>query len=117
MNEMSFAFKTDQAFRNFATVSLHKAMQEFLIWFRKTFGEPFITGAFRDGDLGVHGTIPLRGLDFRSYIYTNPQNVVDTINQIWSYDFKRPGKMCAILHDTGKGNHIHLQVHPNTRKI
>jgi hypothetical protein len=117
MNELSFAFKTDQIFRNFATVSLHKNMQDFLIWFRKTFGEPFITSAFREGDTGVHGTIPLRGLDIRFYIYTNPQNVVDTINVIWIYDFKRPEMKCAILHDTGKGKHIHLQVHPNTRKI
>ena len=68
MNEMSFAFKTDQIFRNFATVALDKILQEFLIWFRKTFGEPFITSAFREGDSGVHGTIPLRGLDLRSYI-------------------------------------------------
>ncbi len=117
MNELSFAFKTDQIFRNFMDVSVDKILQEFLIWFRKTFGEPFITSTYRKGDTGVHGTIPLRGMDIRSYIYTSPQNVVDVINKIWSYDYKRPELKCAILHNTGKGMHIHLQTHPNTRKI
>ncbi len=114
---MSFTFKTDQIFRYFATVSLSHNLQELLIWFRKTFGEPIITSAFRKGETGVHGTIPLRAIDIRSYIYTNAQNVVDTLNQIWIYDSKRPKYKCAILHNTGKGLHIHLQVHHNTRKV
>lgn len=117
MNEMSFAFKTDQIFRNFASVSLYKTLQELLLWFRKTFGEPMITSAFRNNNTGVHGTIPLRAIDIRSYIYTSPENVVETINKFWSYDSNRPNFQCAILHNTGKGMHIHLQVHPNTRKI
>jgi hypothetical protein len=117
MNEMSFAFKTDQIFRNFMTVSIDIILQEFLIWFRKTFGEPLVTSTFREGDPGVHGTNPLRGMDIRSYIYSNPQSVVDTINKIWIYDPERSEMQCAILHNTGKGKHIHLQVHPNTRKV
>ena len=73
-----------------------------------------ITSGYREGDKGVHGTLPCRGMDIRSWIYNNPQAIVDDINAHFSYDPDRPEKKCAILHDTGNGNHIHNQVHPNT---
>ena len=91
-------------------------LQDLLIWFGQTFGEPFITSAYRANSAGVHSVEPLRGLDVRSYIYTNPENVAETINSVWEYDNTRPVYQCAILHDTGHGMHIHLQVHDNTRK-
>ena len=84
-------------------------------WVYDTFDDLVITSGFRDGDTGVHGAVPCRGLDIRSWIYKDAQVVVDAINARWVYDPTRPEKMCAILHDIGQGNHIHLQSHPGTK--
>ena len=62
----------------------------------------------------VHSMIPLRGMDIRSRIYDNPQSVVDDINAHWEYDHERPEMRCAIYHDVGRGQHIHLQAHDHT---
>lgn len=78
-------------------------------------GKVVITCGFREGDEGVHGTVPCRGIDIRSWIYKDPQKLVDLINKKWSYDHERPEKVCAMLH--GKHPHIHLQVHSNTEII
>lgn len=77
-----------------------------------------ITDGYREGDKGVHGTSPVRGIDMRSRIYSREiLNVVEKhINSKWQYDPKRPHKVCCMIHDVGKGVHIHLQVHPNTTK-
>jgi hypothetical protein len=75
-----------------------------------------VTSHFRQGDKGVHGTNPCRGLDIRSWVYGDPQSICEMINRAYEYDPKRPDKRCAILHNVGKGEHIHLQVHPNTRR-
>ena len=42
--------------------------------------------------------------------------ITDEINKYWIYDPERPEKKVAIYHDAGSGKHIHLQVHPNTRR-
>ena len=102
MSEISVTFKSEKIYRSFTKVPHHPILQDLTLWFERAFGEPFY---------------PLRGLDLRSFIYKNPQNIVDTINKVWMYDYKRPHMKCAIYHDTGQGDHIHLQVHPNTRKI
>jgi len=65
----------------------------------------------------VHGTIPCRGLDTRSHVYTNPKKIVNHINKRWIYDPKRPEKKVAMLHNVGSGEHIHLQTHPNTTRV
>jgi len=72
-----------------------------------------ITSGFRMGDMGVHGQRPLRGLDIRSRIYSDPNRLCQMVNDRWEYDWVRPEMKCAILH--GKDVHIHLQVHPRTR--
>lgn len=78
---------------------------------------PTITSAFRHGDKGVHGVG--RGLDFRSREMTEDQinQICFDINSRWQYDPDRPEKVCLLFHDTGKGPHLHLQVHPNTTTI
>ena len=81
-------------------------------WVDAKFGSTTITSAFRLGNKGVHGRC--RGIDLRIWDYADPQAVVDAVNEAWIYDPERPEMMCAILHDAGSGNHIHLQVHPNT---
>lgn len=74
-----------------------------------------ITSGFRREDAGVHGQNPLRGLDLRSRIYSDPNRLCRLVNDRWEYDGKRPEKVCALLHGIGLNEHIHLQVHLGTR--
>ena len=89
---------------------------EIVLWVVEEYDRLMITCGYRKGDTGVHGTTPCRGIDLRSWVYSTPKNLVQRINTIWEYDSNRPKKTCAMLHDTGSGVHIHLQVHGNTRK-
>lgn len=77
-----------------------------------------VTEGWREGK-GVHSTIPCRAIDLRFWIYSYKelQKIMREINNRWVYDPQRPTMECMILHDTGGGIHIHLQVHPNTRRI
>jgi len=75
-----------------------------------------ITSLYRPGDTGVHGTIPLRGVDLRLRNGRIGDALADLVNLAWVYDPDRPEKKCAIYHDVGKGEHLHLQVHPKTVK-
>lgn len=38
------------------------------------------------------------------------------VNAAWEYDPRRPDKECALWADHGTGPHLHLQVHPFTRR-
>ena len=78
-----------------------------------------ITEGYREplhkGD--VHSTIPVRAIDIRSWIYGEPERIVDYINEEWEYDYIRPQKQVAIYHSAkGGAKHIHIQVHPNTKR-
>ena len=75
-----------------------------------------ITSIYRIGDNGVHGTLPLRGLDLRCRNDDFGHLIQSYVNEKWVYDPDRPHKDCCMYHDTGLGKHIHLQVHPKTRK-
>lgn len=77
-----------------------------------------VTEGWRKGN-GVHSTEPCRGIDLRSWIYSPSKikEINDYINSRWVYDIKRPTMECCIIHDVGKGVHIHLQVHPNTKRV
>ena len=83
-------------------------------WVVDEYGVITVTSGYREGDDGVHGTEPCRGLDIRSHIFVDPSGVTNRINVYWSYDYKRPDKLCSMVHNVGMGQHIHLQVHPNT---
>lgn len=117
MNEISVTFKNRQMFRNFVAVQHHPILVELELWFEERFGEPTVTSAFREGKTGVHSVIPLRGIDYRSHDYDDPKSIEEEINKAWTYDPERSHLKCALFHDIGQGAHIHLQVHPNTRKI
>lgn len=80
------------------------------------FGLDVVTSAYRFGDPGVHGQMPLRGIDLRCRDAIIGNHIANWINKKWQYDFTRPKKKCAICHNTGKGLHIHLQSHPNTKR-
>ena len=73
-----------------------------------------VTSLYRINDSGVHGQLPLRGIDFRMKDSEIGKLVEGKINEKWSYDTNRPHKKCAVFHDVGRGVHLHIQSHPNT---
>ena len=73
-----------------------------------------ITSLYRIGDNGVHGQLPLRGIDVSMKDVDIGKIVEKKINEKWAYDPDRPNMKCAIFHDVGQGIHLHLQSHPNT---
>lgn len=93
----------------------HSRMIELIKWFCVRYSEVVITGGFEERSYpSVHSVVKVRGLDVRSRIYEDPEAVVEDVNRHWIYDPERPEKVCAMYHDTGRGKHIHLQVHDNT---
>ena len=44
------------------------------------------------------------------------QRLADHVNLEWAYDPARPGIFCAVARPHGTGPHLHLQVHPATRR-
>jgi len=73
-----------------------------------------ITSLYRIDDGGVHGTLPLRGLDVRCHDRTVGGAVEDYANTMWVYDPGRPHLRVCQAHDSGMGFHLHFQVHPKT---
>lgn len=98
---------------------IDKDLRNIIIETEKELGVEFTaTSLFRISDPGVHGQLPLRGIDLRCRSAKFGEVVEDHINSKWSYDQKRPEFKCAKYH-TVKGNapHMHIQVHPNTARI
>lgn len=97
----------------------HPILNRLMIWIIQEFHSVCITEAFRhqrhSNDL--HGTIPVRAIDLRSWIYISPQEVADRINEVWQYDPTRPNMECCVYHDSGSGPHFHIQVHPKTIQV
>jgi len=75
-------------------------------------GNMVITSPYRPGDPGTHGTNPGRSFDLR--FTAKSELICETINTEWEYDHERPSMKCASIH--GKNPHIHLKVHPNTKR-
>ena len=96
----------------------HPLLIEIVLDVYSVASEIVITEGWREGK-GVHSTDPCRGIDLRSWIYsaTRLKNIQAYINSRWTYDPKRPTMECCIVHDVGKGIHLHLQVHPNSIKV
>jgi len=89
----------------------HPKMLELIKWFVNRNGKAVITQGYEKRPYpSVHSVVPVRGIDLRSWIYNYPFNAVDDCNIHWTYDPKIPERKCAILHDSGSGEHIHLQV-------
>jgi hypothetical protein len=76
--------------------------------------EQTVTSLFRPGDKGVHGTIPVRGLDWRCRDAERGRVIEEAVNSRWQYDPNRPNMKCCMFHSVGQGWHLHLQVHPRT---
>lgn len=99
------------------TVAWHPKLIALFLWMvvRYSKDKIVLTAAYEVRDKpSVHYVNPLRGLDIRSWVFKHPQEIVDDINAHWTYDFNRPNKKVAMLHNVGKGEHIHLQVHEKT---
>lgn len=94
---------------------IDKNLRVMLLWLEDTTGlEYTITSLYRIGDSGVHGTLPLRGIDLRCRNAETGKVIERLINESWIYDPARPDISCAILHGEGYNLHLHLQVHPDT---
>lgn len=110
-------YKDLKVLRGMFTVAWHPFLIALFLWLvvRYSKGKILLTSAYRKGDAGVHGQVPLRGIDLRSYrIFPNPEEICEDINAHWTYDSNRPEMKVAMYHNAGSGFHIHLQVHPNT---
>ena len=92
-------------------------LREMVAWLEKSTGFTFtITSLYRIGDTGVHGQLPVRGIDLRCRNKVVGHELEYLVNYFWLYDPTRPIKECAFLHGVGANLHLHLQVHPNTVK-
>ena len=59
-----------------------------------------------------------RGVDLRSWMYQGAElgKLLEYLNKKYDYDPERPGQhKVDIHHNVGRGQHIHLQNHPNTK--
>ncbi len=109
-------FKDKKVFINSHKVMWHPLLMEVAWWIYEERGEIIITSAYREKpiyskDSGIHSTHPLRAMDIRSWIYSDPKRLEHRINSHWIYDPSRPQKRVAKYHYGATGNHIHLQVH------
>ena len=78
-------------------------------------GTMHVTSICRPDSSGVHGVLPVRGIDIRCRDEEIATAIANLLNSLWEYDPQRPHMNVALAHDTGQGMHLHLQVHPRTR--
>lgn len=96
---------------------LDRKLRKLVAWLESRTGLQYtITSLFRIDDTGPHGTMPVRAVDLRCRNDQVGHALEFFVNSEWEYDPKRPEMQCAIYHDVGKGEHLHLQVHTNTKK-
>ncbi len=97
---------------------IHPLLREIVLWVEENYGEQTVTSLYRIGDAGVHGQLPLRGVDLRDYSESLSREIMAEVNERWSYDPKRPAIGCCLYHKNrvGGGRHLHFQVHPNTER-
>jgi len=89
-------------------------LRELALAIEERFGEKTITSLYRIGDKGVHGTLPLRGIDLRCNSKDHGEEVEQWVNEQWIYNPHDLKRNCCLFHNVGSGYHLHIQVHPNT---
>lgn len=95
---------------------VHRKLRDILVWLEELTGFEFtITSIYRIDDTGVHGQLPVRGIDLRCRSEEAGKVIRNLINNRWQYDPDRPHMECCILHGSGWNLHLHTQVHDNTR--
>lgn len=93
-------------------------LRKIALWIERETGvEWTITSPYRMDDLGCHGQLPLRAFDLRIRLESMGEVLADHINKYWQYDPTRTQKKCALLHGEGANLHLHIQVHPNTKRL
>ena len=113
-------YKNELVYIRSHSVVWHPKLTEFNLWFADRFGTPVFTSTYRPGpihskDSGIHSSDPLRAEDLRSLIYKSPEEMERVINGHWVYDPTRSEMKVCTYHNTGQGDHFHIQVHDNTR--
>ncbi len=114
---MRFGIKNTAVLATLLTMPVDRRLVMVILWWMERFGKLVVTEAWRKSihKHDLHGLTPLRAIDLRSWIYTDPQVIADIVNTAWVYDPKRPSKQVCVYHKTKKGAfHFHVQVHPNT---
>ncbi len=90
-------------------------LRSLAIWLEKETGVEFtITSSYRIDDTGVHGTLPVRGMDLRIRNEILGRCIAMLVNAAWVYDPGREYLACCIPHGKGANYHLHLQVCGNT---
>ena len=102
--------------KDLSVIGVHPTLDMIAHEIKERFDLTTITCGKREGDPSVHGTVPLRALDIRCRDLCLGECVENWINELWEYDPSRPDKAVCWCHDTGQGMHLHLQVHPKTRR-
>ena len=118
---MKIEFNTPKIFDRAHIHGWSLQLTNVMIWLPSVLKTIIVTSAWRPNkihanDSGIHTQTPLRALDLRSRIYTDPQKYADDINDYWVYDPKRPHLNVCFYHNTGRGFHYHIQVHPSTTR-
>lgn len=99
-------------------VFIDAKLRTILSWLEKNTGLEFtVTSTYRIGDEGVHGTLPVRGVDLRMRDRPLGALIETLVNSRWQYDPNRLDLKCALVHGLGSDMHLHLQVHPNTKRL
>lgn len=95
---------------------IHPLLREIVLWVEGEFGEQTVTSLYRIADPGVHGRLPLRGIDLRDVDEQTSKKIQHAVNERWTYDPSRTHIGCCLYHNNrgGSGKHLHFQVHPNT---
>jgi hypothetical protein len=104
--------------KNLEVLNLHRILISVVHWIFREFGFPvIITSAHRPGDHGIHDTMPVRAVDIRCRDKKIGGILSDSVNLNWEYDPERPGKYAVCYpHGSGLNYHLHIQVHPNTKR-
>jgi hypothetical protein len=79
-------------------------------------GRCMMTSGYRPDDPGVHGVLPLRGIDFRAWDQVDPERLAAAINAQFIYDPTRPELKVCLYHKNrnAPGMHLHFQAHEYT---
>ena len=93
-------------------------LRDILIHVESYFGVDFtITSLYRIDDDGVHGQLPLRGIDLRCWGKEMGEAVEDYVNDRYVYDLSRSKMKVCVFHDVGRGAHLHFQTLPNATQL